>query len=842
VSTIQEAIERWSPANHVYVMGDVGLSPAALSEMESSLAGGHWTVLLVQDATGQTFRDVDGVTREGVDAIEYGTGQGVARADGFAAQVHPRTGEPDGTILSIVMAQRALYYTGSKAQDDRGIGEAAFAGNLDRWAIAALRNGGDIAGAVRDTVTNVDGLLTAEIERVPREAREAIASAEEALKSLDEAAAALRDSPSHPTGSLAHPDTRPLHEDLDRARAQVDTDPAAARKLALEVMGRVGELREPLRRYDLAASWIDDGWRSYRRLNKRERSEVAAEPLEEARLGLVEGQALYRNADPAYAARLDQALQDLSRAEEEIGAADAEVSRRAMMRFLGIVLLLFVLLVLHIWRYGARDDAEALLASWETALDRKLEALFGELEEKVARFAAPASGDGRGEETEALAATVRADVGALVILWTSARSVLEKARELIRPRRTGAWLINLFSTRRYRQGIALLRDEPVPFDPAEGLPRLFGEGEHGWREDLLGDLKSYEPFRKSFEELMAEFHARAERATRGLDDLEAALTKLPEMVESLQDRVRPLAVAAAALEEARRTMAADPVKALRETQRAARAVELWERLPQVGSEIEAGERRIGEARQELGATLAVDPESLLRESDQNPSERLDGAARQADAARTALDRGDIDAAGSDLEQAKLLILEATAIVDRTLEAGRSWEREAGKRRAETERLAAVVPEHEALAARMLERFGKSDQTLTSGGLAAARDAIEAARRDLDAASAALRQGRALAAAALLRQVGAHQEQAGRCLAEIKDELDRLVEAALAAERARRRREEEDRERRRRAAQSVVGSSSSSRSSSSGGGSSSSSSGSGRSSWGSSGSNSGRSGW
>lgn len=860
VSNVQEAIDRWAPESHVYVIGEVGLKPAALTELESWLKGRHWTVLLVADASGQTFQDANGVTREGVDAIEYGTGQRMAGAAGFAAQTHPKTGEPDGAILSIVMAQRALYFTGSKAQDDRGLGEAAFAGNLDRLAIECMRNGGDIAAAVRNTVTNVDSLLAAEVERPVREAREAIEIAASAVTALEETAAVLRAAPSKPSGSLARPDTRPLLEDLDRARAQAETEPAAAHALTVDVLSRVGHLREPIERYKLAAPILDGAWKQLGELRKRKMATAAAEPLETARQALVEGRALYLNADPDYVERLDRGQAALSQAQETIAAAEKRAEAEALAHnflwFLAICILVSVFWGLNRRRLGVKEEAEALLASWQTALDRKLEALFGELEQRISRLG-PISGEGRGQETEALAASVRADVGALIILWTSARAVLEQAREHIRPQRAAAKVANFFLPGHYRKGIALLRDEPVPFDPEEDLPRLFGS-DRGWRDDLLGDLASYEPFRMSFKELMSEFHSRAERAARGLDDLETALTKLPELLESLQDRTRPVPVAAAALEDARKTMTGDPVQSLRACRRAARAVELSERLPQARSEIEAGEHRIAEARQELGTALGIDPESLFREADQDPSERLAGAVRQADAARAALDLfWDIDGSGSALEQAKLLTLEAAALVDRTLEAGRSWERDSRERRAATERLAALVPGHEALAARLQEEFGQSDQALKSGGMAAARAGIEAARHDLDAASAALREGRALAAAALLRQVGAHQEQAGRSLAEIMDELDRLREEA--AERARqeerRRREEEERSSYSSSTSSSSTSSSSTSSFSSSSDSSSgsdsgssgsswsdSSSGSGSSSWESSGSGSGKSGW
>ena len=41
-------------------------------------------------------------------------------------------------------------------------------------------------------------------------------------------------------------------------------------------------------------------------------------------------------------------------------------------------------------RRPVKEEAEALLDSWQTALDRKLEALFGELEHRVERLVGPA--------------------------------------------------------------------------------------------------------------------------------------------------------------------------------------------------------------------------------------------------------------------------------------------------------------------------------------------------------------------------------------------------------------------------------------------------------------------
>jgi hypothetical protein len=81
-ATIDEVISRWQPETHLYVLGDVGLEEDALQELADWLSDKHWTVLLVQDASGQTYTDFEGQARYGNDAIKYGTGQGIPRKGG----------------------------------------------------------------------------------------------------------------------------------------------------------------------------------------------------------------------------------------------------------------------------------------------------------------------------------------------------------------------------------------------------------------------------------------------------------------------------------------------------------------------------------------------------------------------------------------------------------------------------------------------------------------------------------------------------------------------------------------------------------------------------------------
>ena len=262
-------------------------------------------------------------------------------------------------------------------------------------------------------------------------------------------------------------------------------------------------------------------------IERRERAAVAREELSRGRQALKEARELYDRGAPGYAERLEAAKGALFNAEAQVSDANATaVGRRAQARFL-LVLLAAALLaagfVLNRRRRGVKREAEQLLAAWRTALDRKLAVLFDELESRAARFIGPASGEGKRPhvgETLRLAEQIRADLGSLSILWTSAGSVLEKAEALIRAKGLAA-VYNFFFPGRYRKGITLLKDEPVPFDPEGGLPRLFG-AERTWRDDLLGDLASYQPFRKSFPEIVAELDLRAARAVEALDIVERA--------------------------------------------------------------------------------------------------------------------------------------------------------------------------------------------------------------------------------------------------------------------------------------------------------------------------------
>src|SRR5262245_44981561 len=221
-ATIGDVVDFWRPEIHLYVIGDVGLDEAALRDLALSLADTHWTVLLVQDATGQIYPDLTGRARYDDEAIEHAVNEGIPQRYGFAEQVHPLTKEPDGAVFSIVVAQGILFYTASEAQDRRGLGKDQFRGNLDRWAIEAGRSGGGIAAAVHDTVTQISARLETAIGQDSASPKDWIGEATARLDVLERRSRELRQRSPGAFRNLQLPDLAHLRAEVDAARQARD--------------------------------------------------------------------------------------------------------------------------------------------------------------------------------------------------------------------------------------------------------------------------------------------------------------------------------------------------------------------------------------------------------------------------------------------------------------------------------------------------------------------------------------------------------------------------------------------------------------------------------------------
>lgn len=248
--TADELVAQWNPDQHLYVSGDVGLDRAALRRLSAFLADKHWTVVLVADSSGFRWRDAQGNTRYGDDAIEYATGQGIFAKGGFTSQTNSVTGQRDGSILTFIMQQRVLLLRNSEAQKSVGLnGETRFKGHLDQWAVSNMRNGGDVYGAVTETVDNVDRLLASAIASAQQSAVGSIAEAKSTLSQYEASRAAFV--AKHPSASVGKADVAAARRGIAEAEAQLaKKQTSLAAKTASDAVSSVSAAVDQMASYD----------------------------------------------------------------------------------------------------------------------------------------------------------------------------------------------------------------------------------------------------------------------------------------------------------------------------------------------------------------------------------------------------------------------------------------------------------------------------------------------------------------------------------------------------------------------------------------------------------------
>lgn len=331
----------WSPGQHLYVKGFV-LPTGPLGELESWLDANapNWTIVLADNAEGETFTDVSGSTYSGMDAVEHALGKSLPATTDFGKLKHPQTGESSGAFFVIFLRERKFSYYGSDVYDHRRLGEANFTGNLDAPAIQAMRGGGRIADAVKNTVTSIDGELA---RRIAAEAEAKRRAEERQRRDREEAAAklaALRTGVLEVTASIA--ETRRA---WPRASGSLLTPPADAWLQKLESAqasladGRAEEAAAVMRTLETALTAHRQQLADHARgpeklaamqkeidaLRLHESSARAQLALLDSRIALKAATDAHADADPAWAVKLEESAGLLRTAKE----ADTESRREA---------------------------------------------------------------------------------------------------------------------------------------------------------------------------------------------------------------------------------------------------------------------------------------------------------------------------------------------------------------------------------------------------------------------------------------------------------------------------------------------------------------------------------
>ncbi len=526
---VKELIANWRPTSHVYVLGDVGLSASELTELESWLDqnGPHWTVLLLETAANQTYVAPDGRAERGMDAVELALGKGLMDVSQFQQLVHPQTLEPDGAVFVLFLRERKFSYRASLAQERRGLGASRWLGELDRPAFQAMRGGGRVADAVRDTVSSISRRLD---QRISHEIQSAIqqeearsralsalqarlASESDKLKQLIDQAGQLRAMLGPVPGDLVTRRFSDLQQQLSLLENDVQADSASPNELErrtyelAQTLDDLGNAYAEFQNYDASKQTLED---RLRRLSASG-SEAASAGLRRARQSLENAQRLRDQGDSAFQRELNAAEQALEEADAAIRTAQAAqeqaAARARLMRRTAVitggtlaVVLLGVLVWLNRKRQPVRVRALQQLETRQAEVRRELEGVMELIErgQTVIGDRDEVERKGYAGVTRDVSLAALRDVDNLLVMSNSVDRVLEQAAQLIRP--GGLWgiLVNAVSGSRLQQGFDLLDREPIRFGANEGVTLVLDD------QKALQDPQQQTPAARDAEETTAE--------------------------------------------------------------------------------------------------------------------------------------------------------------------------------------------------------------------------------------------------------------------------------------------------------------------------------------------------
>lgn len=557
-----DVVASWEPTQHLYVKGNLGAGNKQLQELEQWMDqyARNWTAVLLENADGEVFTDAEGQRYTSMDAVDHALGKGLPNQTVFGQFMDERTGQRNGAFFVLYLKERKFGYYASEAFDERGLGEDRWQGNLDAPAIAAMRSGGRVIDAVKDTITNLEKRLTGAIkaerqarERAATEAKrnkqrteELIGEVEREVAALEQRIAGVRsalESPDAADGDLSKPEVDRWRGELGlAANSLADGNGPLARSRVDQVSAAVAEFHQRLGRHVADGKTLERYNGRLQIMKSHPESVDAPIEVEVAREALAKAGSAHARMDSAYRQSLvdaEAAFQafDDANARAEQALQQREVRKRTHRRVAGGSAAAGVVALLGLGTAGNRRrrrikrEAEDLCDVWERGLREKTDGLFTLLDRTAIVVGSSSDLEKRGYTGETLRLSKQAikDVDELFIMASCADGVLERAQALTCPDGVAGKGVNLVAEGRYAQALKLLKEDAIQFQPDEGLEHIM-RGPRNDRESLLGDVTTYAPFAMSFDELIAAFNERAARALASLDTIESAwATIVPEM-------------------------------------------------------------------------------------------------------------------------------------------------------------------------------------------------------------------------------------------------------------------------------------------------------------------------
>ncbi len=567
-SDVRQVIEKWKPNQHLYVQGGIGLSQSQLIGLESWIHqnGPHWTVILMEDASLQRYTNREGRIETGMDAVELSVSD-LMEVGSFRSQTHPITGEQDAAVFILYLKQRKFAYRASEAQTRRGLGQNRWIGKLDRPAYRAMRGGGRILDAVRDTITSINQPLSraiveeqkiAEQKRLQRqreidEMLARLGEVENKLATIQTSAASVKEAHPNSTADMTNPDIASITEQMNAIKASLKKEDTP-----------IGNVKKSTDSVDSASDdWINL-YREYERFETSEKQlQQRKEQLQEdagdlaSELGdsfsdvqkmLADARGAYEVADSKFQNHLNSATYALEDATTKLQTLRAELAQKQarktfIQRAIATIGSVFATLFagLFLWlnrkRAPAKNRAKERLVQREKEVRDELHGMGDLLKradvvigdrEAIAR-------KGYQGKTKELSSKALDDIDQILVMSSSVDKVIDEAKQKIEP--TSLWrkVTNWWSPENFNEGFEILENKPIEFDENEGIALV---REH----DALNDPNNTDgdgprKISLSFTELFEIFRQRSISANETIGQVESGWTQIVSTNKDLQSAI-----------------------------------------------------------------------------------------------------------------------------------------------------------------------------------------------------------------------------------------------------------------------------------------------------------------
>ena len=565
---VREVLQNWSPNQHLYVKGDLGLSPTQLLELEGWLhKNGHWTAILIQDSSSQRYTNEDGRVEVDMDAVELSVSD-LMEVGSFRGQTNATTGEQDAAVFILFLNERKFSYRASEAQSRRGLGQNRWIGKLDRPAYRAMRGGGRIIDAVKDTVKSINAPLRNAIAQEQKIAAQReqqrkrsmadinaqVSQIQDKLSRIESYAKKVREAKPSATADLTSPKLDEIQTQLSELKQSLSATDANVGGLKKKV-SKIGYASDDwINLYNEYARFED----SHSQLTDRKqqlgsdagdlRSAIDSS-LSNVDTMLADARGAYDNADSKFQKHLNAATHELNTAKDQLArsrenrkraAARQSLIRRTAMAVGGFLstMLAGLLLWLNHRRGPSKTRAIERLEERQNEVNKEMEGV-GDLLKRadiVVGDRAAIERKGYQGKTKVLSETALDDIDDILVMSNSVEKVMDDAKEKIEPQSWWRRMTNRFSSRGYNEGYEMLENQKIEFGESDGISivRDEGDGPIESQDSLDADGQKQKTIALSFAELFKIFRKRSERVSGTIDQVENGWTQIVSTNTDLQ--------------------------------------------------------------------------------------------------------------------------------------------------------------------------------------------------------------------------------------------------------------------------------------------------------------------